>query len=111
MTNILRSRLDQTSYKWSANYGYIYDTAWALALGLNNSLSYLNNSGLDDYTNTPYYLNAIRKGMHDVQFAGISVSTVNSEIFARTLFSRNFAYAKSCENKTLAKWQNHSVVY
>ena len=37
--------------------------------------------------------------------------TVNSEIFARTLFSRNFAYAKFRENKTLAKWQNHSVVY
>ena len=38
-------------------------------------------------------------------------STVNSEFSARTLFSRNFAYAKFCENKTLAKWQNHSVVY
>ena len=37
--------------------------------------------------------------------------TVNSEIFARTLFSRNFAYAKFRENKTLAKWQNQSVVY
>ena len=32
--------------------------------------------------------------------------TVNSEIFARPLFSRNLAYAKFCENKTLAKWQN-----
>ena len=37
--------------------------------------------------------------------------TVNSEIFARTLFSRNFAYAKFRENITLAKWRNHSVVY
>ena len=37
--------------------------------------------------------------------------TVNSEIFARTLFSRNLAYAKFRKNKTLAKWQNHSVVY
>ena len=37
--------------------------------------------------------------------------TVNSEIFARTLFSRNFAYAKFRENKTLERWQNHSVVY
>ena len=35
--------------------------------------------------------------------------TVNSEIFARDLFSRNFA--KFRENKTLAKWQNHSVVF
>ena len=32
------------------------------------------------------------------------VSTiVNSEIFARILFSRNFAYAEFRENKTLAK--------
>ena len=29
-------------------------------------------------------------------------STVNSEIFARVLFSRNFA---------VAKWRNHTVVY
>ena len=32
------------------------------------------------------------------------VSTVSSEIFARTLYSRNFAYAKFHENKTIAKW-------
>ena len=38
-------------------------------------------------------------------------NTVKSEIFARTLFSRNFAYAKFRENKTLTKWQNYSVVY
>ena len=37
--------------------------------------------------------------------------TVNSEIFARVLFSQNFAYAKFCENKTLMNWQNHSLVY
>ena len=37
------------------------------------------------------------------------VHTVNSEIFARTLFSRSLC-AKFRENKTLAKWQNHSVV-
>ena len=40
-----------------------------------------------------------------------TMNTVNSEIFARTLFSRNFAYAKFRENKTLAKWQNHCFVY
>ena len=37
--------------------------------------------------------------------------TVNPEIFARILFSRNFAYAKFRENKTLAKWHNNSVIY
>ena len=37
--------------------------------------------------------------------------TVNTEIFGRVLFSRNFAYAKFRENKILAKWRNHSVDY
>ena len=36
--------------------------------------------------------------------------TVNLEIFARVLFSRDFAYAKFRENKILAKWRNYSVV-
>ena len=36
---------------------------------------------------------------------------VNSENFARILFSRNFIYEKFCENKIPLKWQNHSVVY
>ena len=36
---------------------------------------------------------------------------MNSEIFTRVLFSRNFAYAKFRENKILMKWRNHSVVY
>ena len=32
---------------------------------------------------------------------------INSEIFSRVLFSRNFAYAKFLENEILAKWRNH----
>ena len=38
-------------------------------------------------------------------------TNVNSEIFVRVLFSRNFAYAKFRGNKILLKWQDHSVVY
>ena len=37
--------------------------------------------------------------------------TVNSEIFARVLFSRNFADAKFRENKNLPKRWNHSFIY
>ena len=37
-----------------------------------------------------------------------SLPTVNSEIFARILFSRDFAYAKFRENKIFEKWRNHS---
>ena len=39
----------------------------------------------------------------------MDIITVNSEIFARVLFSRNFAYAKFRENKILMKWRYHSV--
>ena len=45
----------------------------------------------------------------NVGFESIRKNTVNSEIFPRVLFSRNFAYAKFCENKILAKWRNHLV--
>ena len=38
-------------------------------------------------------------------------SSVNSEIFARVLFSRNFAYAEFRENKILEKWRNYSLLY
>ena len=49
-------------------------------------------------------------GVRGVQSSPLIVSrkvstTVNSEIFARNLFSRNH------EAKILAKWRNHSVVY
>ena len=43
--------------------------------------------------------------------SNVNIVTVNSGIFARVLFSQNFAYAKFCENITLAKWQYYSVVY
>ena len=33
--------------------------------------------------------------------------TVNSEIFVRVLYLRNFAYAKFRENKILKKWRNY----
>ena len=39
------------------------------------------------------------------------VLTVNSEIFARVIFSRNFAYAKFRENIIVAKWRNHSMSF
>ena len=39
------------------------------------------------------------------------IYTVNSEIFARVLFSQNFTYAKFRENKILVKWKKYSVIY
>ena len=37
--------------------------------------------------------------------------TVNLEIFARILFMRNFVDVKFRENKNLAKWRKHFVLY
>ena len=74
MTAILKAKLAKTDYILSVNYAYVYDTAWALAVGLNNSLNYLNESGLNQYINNPYYLEAIYRGLHEAHFAGISVS-------------------------------------
>lgn len=74
ITDILKAKLAETNLKLSNYYPWVYDAAWALAVGLNNSLQYLNESGLQDYTNTPYYLNAIINGMREVNFVGMSVS-------------------------------------
>ena len=74
MTSVLKAKIEKTDYRWSSNYGYVHDTAWALALGLNHSLHFLNDSGLEQFTNNQYYLDAIKRGMRDVHFAGISVS-------------------------------------
>ena len=58
-----------------------------------------------------------QKGMIKRAFAAfivgldVLVFTINSKIFARVLFFRNFAYAKFRENEILANWRNHSVVY
>ena len=41
----------------------------------------------------------------------IPESNVTSEIFARVLFSQNFAHAKFRENIILTNWRNHSDVY
>lgn len=58
----------------SSYYGWVYDTVWSLAVGLNNSLQHLNESRLHQFTNNPYYLQAILGGMYDVNFQGVSVS-------------------------------------
>ena len=50
--------------------------------------------------------NDIYKGIEKQSFSR-SPATVNLEIFARDLFSQNFADAKFRENNTLGKWRNH----
>ena len=54
---------------------------------------------------------ALARGLFNVHVDNQGIKdTVNSEIFARVLFSRNFAFTKFRENKTLAKWRDHSAV-
>ena len=74
MKHYFENDVAKTEFRLSASYAWVYDTAWALALGLNNSKRYLNESGLQNYTNSPHFLDAIMKGMFDVKFAGVSVS-------------------------------------
>ena len=61
------------------------------------------------YTHVVYVCRTIENLVFEIMWA--RENTVNSDIFARVLFSRNFAYAKFRENKILAKCRNHSVVY
>jgi hypothetical protein len=46
--------------------------------GLNNSIKYLEKSGLDlhNYNYSDEYLEAVVRGMKEVQFQGISVSLI-----------------------------------
>lgn len=64
-----------TPYRLSRTHPWAFDTAWALALGLNNSLDYLQGAKLEDfdYNRTDIYT-AIKRGMDEVRFEGVSVS-------------------------------------
>ena len=75
VSDIIRAKVAETPYKLSSYFGWVYDTAWSVAIGLNHSLKYLNESGLHEYSNNPFYLAAVLGGMHDVSFRGISVSS------------------------------------
>ena len=50
------------------------------------------------------FLNCIKRD-------ALTVTCVNSENFARVLFSQNFAHAKFRENEILTNWRNHYTVY
>ncbi|KAH3810610.1 gamma-aminobutyric acid type B receptor subunit 2-like [Dreissena polymorpha] len=59
---------------WDDYVPLVLDTAWALALGLNNSIEYLHEEGLSlsNYSYSEQHLAAIMKGMDDVAFLGVS---------------------------------------
>ena len=46
--------------------------------GLNNSLKYLDKSGLQGYNYSDFYLDAISTGMKEVDFNGMSVSNIKN---------------------------------
>ena len=51
----------------------------------------------------------IKERTHELQLS--YYNTVNSDISARVLLSPNFTKVKFRENKILAKWRNHFVLY
>ncbi|XP_076116620.1 gamma-aminobutyric acid type B receptor subunit 2-like [Mytilus galloprovincialis] len=69
----MKSEASNTPYSITRSHPWIYDAVWALALGLNNSLKYLNGSKLEDFN---YDRSDIReciiKGMDEVSFDGVS---------------------------------------
>ena len=50
------------------------------------------------------YMNNLVGGVKASIGLSMTKNTVNSEIFARVLFSRNFAYAEFRENISFVKW-------
>ncbi|KAK3101554.1 hypothetical protein FSP39_004432, partial [Pinctada imbricata] len=57
----------------SRSHPFAYDAAWALAIGLNNSLQYLGNKELKDFDyNDSAIFNDIERGMSEVVFDGVS---------------------------------------
>ncbi|XP_033752566.1 gamma-aminobutyric acid type B receptor subunit 2-like [Pecten maximus] len=72
--DFIRSHLAQfPTYKISRKHTFAYDTAWAIALGLNASLCCLNGSILTDFNyNNSEMLNIIQEKMDHVHFQGVS---------------------------------------
>ena len=78
-------------------------------LAVTENYSFRKKENEEQFKMNPKVLDKIREADRHIQ--DVTRDTVNSEILVRTLFSRNFAYAKFRENKTLVNWQTHSVVY
>ena len=70
----------------------------------NNDNEHVSGSSRIDssYMGHGYYESQTMAVRYDLTFPNL---TVNSEMFMRVLFLRNFADAEFCENKTLAKWR------
>ncbi|KAJ8298675.1 hypothetical protein KUTeg_022735 [Tegillarca granosa] len=99
--------VSETPYLLSRTHPWAFDAAWALALGLNNSLAYLQDAKLEDfdYNRTDIYT-AIKKGMDEgpVSFKNgrrigytyldynIGMRRERVKVRARERFSLNFKY-------------------
>ncbi|XP_052762188.1 gamma-aminobutyric acid type B receptor subunit 1-like [Mya arenaria] len=70
----LRVLDSSTPYVQSRYTPYVVDTAWALALGLNNSLKYLDEKGLSlsRYKYSEDFNQAIVNGIKETSFVGVS---------------------------------------
>ncbi|XP_052799303.1 gamma-aminobutyric acid type B receptor subunit 2-like [Mya arenaria] len=70
----MQQKADQLGWKFTAYTPYIYDAVWSLALGLNHSQKLLSPLGLSlsDYNYSNVFLEAIKSGMKEVHFHGMS---------------------------------------
>ncbi|XP_052762191.1 gamma-aminobutyric acid type B receptor subunit 2-like [Mya arenaria] len=74
--SFLETLIASTPYKLSSSSAYVTDTAWSLALGINNSLKYLEEKGLSlsNYNYSEDFSQAIIKGIQETSFVGVSVA-------------------------------------
>ncbi|XP_053381997.1 gamma-aminobutyric acid type B receptor subunit 2-like [Mercenaria mercenaria] len=93
--NAMGRLVSNTKYAMSSSAAWVYDTPWALAIGLNNSIKYLERSGLQlhNYNYSSQYLEAVVKGMREVNFQGVSGPVAFDETGSRvgiTFIQQNF---------------------
>lgn len=70
----ISTQYDSNTMRLSMYSPWAYDAAWALAIGLNNSMKYMGSNSLEDFSyNRSDIYDSIHRGMNEVLFQGVSV--------------------------------------
>ncbi|XP_048729112.2 gamma-aminobutyric acid type B receptor subunit 2-like [Ostrea edulis] len=69
----ISTQYDSNTMRLSMYSPWAYDAAWALAIGLNNSMKYMGSNSLEDFSyNRSDIYDSIQRGMNEVLFQGVS---------------------------------------
>lgn len=89
MKNI-SSQYDSSTMLLSKYSPWAYDAAWALAVALNKSMLYLGSNELENFSyNRSDIYDAIKRGMGEVFFQGVSVWSMIINVFKATYVMLN----------------------